>query len=556
MNLALLVTLACCLAVVRSPDPPNLVANPGFEMIDAKGGPTDWKTDPQGMQNVMFARDTEVRRSGAASVRITIPTADNPGWPAYISLIPVKAGMHFQISTWMKTRDVARSAYVAIEMLDASGNRLSVINGPQATGSTPDWLQKKITAVVPTNVVTMGIHLILYGSGAAWFDDVEVTRDEKAEQLFSQLAQPLPAPMLARATVSEGDPARFQRLFQAAESGGNYVIGVIGGSITQGASASSPDAHYSAYVVRWMANHFPKAKFTLVNAGIGATGTNYGCLRCERDLLSKQPDLVVVEFAVNDGDTPDFAETYEGVVRQILASPKHPAVMQLFFMNKVGGNSQASEINIGSRYQLPMVSYRDMLWPEIQQNRLAWTDISPDEVHPNDLGHGYAGKLCCTVLDRALAGMPQASIAAPGALPTAALTDAYQYTALQEADALKPALNNGWRFDAGKYGYDKGWMSSTPGSLIEFEVNGQFLFLSYWRIRGAMGKAKVTIDGGAPTIEDGWFDQTWGGYRNMIRLNAGKPGTHRVRLELLQEKSEGSTGNEFRLLCLGAGEVK
>ena len=70
-----------------------------------------------------------------------------------------------------------------------------------------------------------------------------------------------------------------------------------------------------------------------------------------------------------------------------------------------------------------------------------------------------------------------------------------------------------------------------------------------------MGKARVTVDGGAPTIEDGWFDQTWGGYRHMIKLNAGTSGQHRVRLEIRPEKTAGSTGNEFRVLCIGAAGV-
>ena len=54
-----------------------------------------------------------------------------------------------------------------------------------------------------------------------------------------------------------------------------------------------------------------------------------------------------------------------------------------------------------------------------------------------------------------------------------------------------------------------------------------------------------------PVLREGWFEQTWGGYRHMIRLPTGGPGKHRVRLELLAEKHPDSTGNDFRLLCVG-----
>ena len=65
-----------------------------------------------------------------------------------------------------------------------------------------------------------------------------------------------------------------------------------------------------------VADQFPKATVKFVNAGIGATGSNYGALRAERDLLSHQPDFVVVEYAVNDGNAAAFAATLEGLLRR------------------------------------------------------------------------------------------------------------------------------------------------------------------------------------------------------------------------------------------------
>jgi lysophospholipase L1-like esterase len=56
-----------------------------------------------------------------------------------------------------------------------------------------------------------------------------------------------------------------------------------------------------------------------VNAGIGDTDSQYGALRVQRDVLSYNPDLVVVEFAVNDnaGALGQLlnGDTYEGLVR-------------------------------------------------------------------------------------------------------------------------------------------------------------------------------------------------------------------------------------------------
>ena len=162
-----------------------------------------------------------------------------------------------------------------------------------------------------------------------------------------------------RAIVSEGDLARLRQVVAKARRGDKVVLGVIGGSITQGAAASKP------------------------------------------------------EYAVNDGNTRELAESYEGLVRQILNAPNHPAVVLLFMMNKSGGNAQEWQSKIGTHYSLPMVSYRDALWPEIEAKRMTWEQISPDLVHPNDVGHEYAARFVLAWLEKAVGNM--AVDAAPAA---------------------------------------------------------------------------------------------------------------------------------------------
>ena len=137
-------------------------------------------------------------------------------------------------------------------------------------------------------------------------------------------------------------------------------------------------------------------------------------------------------------------------------------------------------------------------------------------------------------------------IAAP---PQPLLSDLFEHVVLWEADALKPAKNDGWIFDA------KGrcWKSDLPGSRIEFEIEGRILLVMDWHVRGAMGKAKVQVDDRPGEVRDAWFDQTWGGYRQTIELARDlSPGRHRVIFEILPERNPESTGHEYRILGLGA----
>ena len=202
-------------------------------------------------------------------------------------------------------------------------------------------------------------------------------------------ADTVSAPVFARSVVSMGDTARLQHALAKARRGEPVTVAVIGGSITAGAKASRPEKNYGGVLAQWWRQTFPKAKIELVNAGIGATGSNYGALRAQRDLLARRPDFVVIEYAVNDGNSQASAESLEGLVRQVLKQPNQPAVVLLFMMNHSGNNAQEWHGKIGEHYGLPMLSFRDALWPEIQAGRLKWDEVEADMVHPNDRGHEY-----------------------------------------------------------------------------------------------------------------------------------------------------------------------
>ena len=359
--------------------------------------------------------------------------------------------------------------------------------------------------------------------------------------------------LLSQALVSQGDLSRLRDVFAKARKGEKIVIGVIGGSITRAGAKISPDKRCANVVLAWWRENFPKTEFELINAGIGATRLDYSALRLKQDLLLKFSDLIILEFASNDLDTPNYAESYEGMVRQILNSENKPALMLLFMTRKDGTNFQTLEIQIGSHYQLPMISYRNAVWAEMQAGRLLWEQICPDEVHPNEAGHGLAGNLICETLKKSLRGSGQI----PGSyinklLPLPLYSGSFEFTSLFDGESLIPVTNQGWTFESG--GKDNaGWKSSIPGSVIEFEITGKQIYLSFWKIKGAMGKAKICIDNHNPVVMDAWFDQTWGGYRNMEHSGANlQEGKHRVRVELLSDRNQNSTGNESRVLCLGS----
>ena len=360
--------------------------------------------------------------------------------------------------------------------------------------------------------------------------------------------------IITRSLLSKGDSTRIARVMLRAKRGEPITVSVIGGSITAGAKASTDANRYGNRIAAWWRERFPKSKITFVNAGIGATGSSYGALRARRDLLCHNPDFVVVEYGVNDPNDQAAAETLEGLIRQILKLPNKPAAMLMFMMNNVGGNAQEWHSKVGAYYNLPMASYRDALWPDMVAKKMEQKYVFADEVHPNDLGHEYVARFAENILSAVYSSLPQyLRVPAIKPLPKPLFTDLYEYTGLLAAKDLLPSSNKGWALDpTGAY-----WAATDPGSVMEFDISGRLINLVTYRLRGAMGRAKIQVDDKPAVTLDAWFDGTWGGYTptDIIGkdLTAGK---HHVRIELLNEKADLSTGHEFRIYNVGTAGVK
>ncbi|MGB0579994.1 MAG: SGNH/GDSL hydrolase family protein [Limisphaerales bacterium] len=107
-------------------------------------------------------------------------------------------------------------------------------------------------------------------------------------------------------------------LFAKVAAGESVKVAYLGGSIT---AASG----WRVKSREWLQKIHPKAKFEEIHAAIGGTGSDLGVFRLERDVLRHKPDLLFVEFAVNDGGaSPErIHKAMEGIVRQTWqANPK------------------------------------------------------------------------------------------------------------------------------------------------------------------------------------------------------------------------------------------
>ncbi len=95
--------------------------------------------------------------------------------------------------------------------------------------------------------------------------------------------------------------------------GGQPVkIAYFGGSITE-------QNGWRVLSLDYLRKRFPKAQISEIQAAIGGTGSGLGAFRIGNDVLRHRPDLVFVEFAVNDNgrSARDILRSMEGIVRHL-----------------------------------------------------------------------------------------------------------------------------------------------------------------------------------------------------------------------------------------------
>ena len=205
--------------------------------------------------------------------------------------------------------------------------------------------------------------------------------------------------MLQKSVMQLGNNARLKSAIDRAKQGEDITIAFIGGSITQGAGAVPINTKCYAWRTFEgfcrLAGKGVDENIHYIKAGVGGTPSELGMIRYERDVCRNgavTPDIVVVEFAVNDEGDETKGVCYESLVRKILAAENKPAVILLFAVFANDWNLQERLCVIGERYHLPMVSTRDCVVDQFYKKAGAGRVVTKNQFfydcfHPTNIGH-------------------------------------------------------------------------------------------------------------------------------------------------------------------------
>lgn len=327
--------------------------------------------------------------------------------------------------------------------------------------------------------------------------------------------QPMPAQLFA---PRDG----LGNLFAKLQAGKDVSIAYFGGSITA-------QEGWRPKTLKWFRDTYPHSKITEINAAIGGTGSDLGAFRFRQDVLSRKPDLVFVEFAVNDSGQPPEAiwRSMEGIVRQAWKADPHIDLCYVYtYVNGFSTDldrglcprAASADEMLASYYGIPSVNVALRTAELIRQGKMIVTPekdaeghvlptppgvilFSNDGVHPLDEGHVIYTQVITNALQQAAAGArPRRH-----SLKRPFVADNWQDARLVPLDPSM--LSPGWKRLDPTVGVAAGfhdrlpqiWEATKPGETIRVTFRGTAV--GVYDIMGPdAGQALCTVDDQPPVL--------------------------------------------------------
>jgi lysophospholipase L1-like esterase len=378
----------------------------------------------------------------------------------------------------------------------------------------------------------------------------------------TQTASGQQAPPL-RDAVECRERGGLPNVFAKWKAGKEVRVAYLGGSITE-------QNGWRPKTLAWFKTQYPASSIVEINAAIGGTGSDLGVYRVRQDVLDHKPDLLFVEFAVNDGGAPvdRIQKAMEGIVRQTWRADPSTDICFVYTLTEgmlgdlEGGKfpraASAMEA-VADHYAIPSIHMGLEVAHLHQAGKLLFTGPLPkteaeraalngkivfsgDGVHPYpETGHA----LYLESIERSMAKIEKVGKRGRHRLPAPLLADNWEQAKLIPLSAV--TLSTGWqkldpatdtpakRFQSR---LPELWKTDKPGESITLRFKGTALLI-YDLLGPDCGQVSVQFDDRPPVVQ-ARFD-SFSSYHRLATLSVadGAPDiVHTVTIRLLPEQPD------------------
>lgn len=342
------------------------------------------------------------------------------------------------------------------------------------------------------------------------FPEPEVPSVQGDWDNYVETASPAMQKFYQNAIGNMGNTARLRDKVAMAQRGEDVTVAYIGGSITEGVGQAN--TCYAKCSYDYFAQTFGTgSNVSYINAGMSGTSSVVGLMRAQRDILDKKPDVIFIEFSVNDHPEEIYKKSFEALVKKCLMQEQAPAVIVVINRAKGGYSMQEQMMAVGKHYDVPVISMDNALTAAFNDGTLTKEDYFSDEYHPHASGYTLITDSIAYYYRQAL---KTANADADYTIPSGSVYGAeYAGGSIVPISSLSGLNAGSWKTDNSNgrfaYGYtfDKG-SSNVP---MTFSAQGKGVFIVFKSNQNSsLGNLNVTVNGTTSTIK-GNRNYAWGG---------------------------------------------
>ena len=370
--------------------------------------------------------------------------------------------------------------------------------------------------------------------------------------------------ILEKSIYSPGNNYRLKKVIEKMRNGEKVTYAALGGSVTEGAGAANFKDGYAYQFGKLLREKYTpdggKNFYTDV-AGLSGTPSPLGLVRYQSDVvdvLGQNPDILIIEFSVNDGGECTGTRAFEALIRNALEANPETCVIALYSDAKTYKNVLWAMIPVASFYRIPQVSIQDAI--ESSGVKVDENKFFDDYVHPKKEGHTIMAECLMYLFEKADA---------------AQLNDAYEIPAetyknkpltnftriLGDDENVKITKGGFGSVDAncqsikktGKSDFPFNWHHGAEDGNEPFvmKINCKELLFVYkeqgsW-LSEKFGKAQIFVDGQLKMSCDGGKAGGWNNCVISQLIDEETASEHTVEIKM----ADGETAKGFTIVAMG-----
>lgn len=203
--------------------------------------------------------------------------------------------------------------------------------------------------------------------------------------------------LLASALLHTSHSQRIQHVTEKLQHNEVLRFVTLGGSITEGLIANKKVAMpYGNLIYDFLSQKlYGPRQVEYLNLGISCSFALLGLILTESHIRDFAPDLVIIDFSVNETLDQGGMIRFESLIRSLLNLPSQPALIILTLKDQASHTAAPYMTHMGKYYDLPVINLGDALETYFNAQMLCWSDCYADYIHPHQLGHQLIADCIC-----------------------------------------------------------------------------------------------------------------------------------------------------------------